>query len=128
MTTATSKAINTYHVRQDIVVVDSNPELADYDNPNGDIHGTASYIVATNPEGYRLAHFAQSIRVKNREETKYSLERLQALTDYLNAEQPELNAKHWHPTEPQYGSPAYEEVQPLLAHRERQDALFNESI
>ena len=70
----------------DIIVIDTNPEMADATNPRGHIHGEATYIVATGPMGHRRRHRVQSVRNLRRtvEYTEYTVERLQAMTDYLN--------------------------------------------
>lgn len=44
-----------FHAQADIVVIGTNPEAADYDNPRGEIFAMASYVVATDATGKRVA-------------------------------------------------------------------------
>jgi hypothetical protein len=41
----------TFAVQSDIVIVGSNPEMADMSNPRGDVFGLAFYVVASNAFG-----------------------------------------------------------------------------
>ncbi len=48
-----------FGVRTDIVVIGTDPEAADYDNPKGHIFGFSSYVVLSDEEGNtRLLHVA----------------------------------------------------------------------
>jgi len=46
-----NKVFNQFHAGSDVVVVGSNSELADIDNPRGDIFGFTAYVVAFNEYG-----------------------------------------------------------------------------
>lgn len=46
-----SKAFNIFDGGSDIVVTGQNPEMADVDNPRGDIHGFLAWVRASNPHG-----------------------------------------------------------------------------
>jgi hypothetical protein len=40
-----------FYVHSDIVIIGQNPEMADYTNPRGDVHGLRWYVVAANERG-----------------------------------------------------------------------------
>jgi hypothetical protein len=97
----------TFGVKNDIVIVGSNPEMADMTNPNGNIEGLAHYIVAETPLGRRFAHNATAITHNGNPDSDMTVERLESLTDYLNANHPSLDADCWTEVQASYGSAAY---------------------
>ena len=46
-----NKSFTQFHAGSNVVIVGSNAELADVDNPRGDIHGFTAYVVAFNEYG-----------------------------------------------------------------------------
>ena len=57
-----NKAFNQFEIRTDIVVIGHNPEMADFSNRNGAIHGYAAYIEASNDYGDTRQLFIDSSR------------------------------------------------------------------
>jgi hypothetical protein len=99
----------TFGIINDLVIIDSNPEMADMSNPNGNIEGLSHYIVAETPKGHRFAHNASAITHNGYADSDITVERLERLAAYLNANHPSLDADCWTEIQPCYGSPAYQE-------------------
>jgi hypothetical protein len=105
-------------VVSDIVVVGSNPEMADISNPRGEIHGEAFYVVAEAPTGRRWAHDHSFVTTSmngdggcaNRSEA------LRARIERAYAAGRKLDQRHWREIDPCYGSEAYVE-QDVERHR-----------
>jgi len=102
-----SKTFNRFYARADIVTLGQNPEMADYDNPRGDIHGFASYVVAANEYG-DTREFGVASSVSERE----ALEPAERLADALNARFQNLGKlpvgfANWQQGRAAYGSDAY---------------------
>ena len=101
----------TFLGRCDMVVIGSNPENADMDNPRGEIWGYAPYVLAEDAKGYRRV---QSIGKPHRypvdaeriAETVAS--RLQSRFDCLG--KLPVGFERWTETTPCYGSDAYDEM------------------
>jgi len=110
-----------YEVRSDIKIIGNNPELADYNNPNGYIFGEQFFVIATFPDGKRFQHeLTAAYTMGGRQvEGQYSLNELERFAAKLNKLQPALNPQHWQATEPCYGSPAWQDYEPQLAQQER---------
>ena len=99
----------TFGITNDLVIIGSNPEMADMTNPNGNIEGLAHYIVAETPKGHRFAHNAYAITHNGYADSDITVERLERLVAHLNATHPSLDADCWAEIQPCYGSPAYQE-------------------
>jgi hypothetical protein len=90
----------------DIVVIGQNPEMADYDNPRGDIHGFASYVVAEAENGERRCRLVKVSRWEAE-----ALPAAQRQADALNVRL--ANGKlpvafdRWQQDRPAYGSAAW---------------------
>lgn len=99
----------TYGIREDLVVVGTNSEMADMVNPHGHIHGEAHYIVAEAPDGLRWAHDARAVTSRGSPwRNSLRLERLEFLCERLNAARPIINMDHWTEIDPGYGSEAWQ--------------------
>ena len=92
-----------FSARSDIVVIGQNPEMADYDNPRGDIHGLCWLVVAANERGdtWEMAVTGTVPQV----EAERMAERLQARWDNLG--KLPVGWAHWTPGRAVYGSDAY---------------------
>ena len=92
----------------DLVVVGQNPEMADFDNPRGDIIRSAAYVVAEDAKGYR---------VRTHIRTGFERDVLEEANEQALALNTRLHLFHklpvgfaaWDPTFPAYGSEAYVE-------------------
>ena len=120
-----SSATLTFGVINDIVIVGSNPEMADMSNPNGNIEGLSHYIIGETPDGRRFVHnavaYTRNGYALNSNPTDcapdfdwsadsqgMTVERLERLADYLNANHPILDTYHWVEVQAAYGSEAYQ--------------------
>lgn len=99
----------TFGIIDNLVIIGSNPEMADMSNPNGNIEGLAHSIVAETPKGRRFVHNATAITHNGYADSDMTVERLERLSTYLNATHPSLDADCWTEIQPCYGSPAYQE-------------------
>lgn len=99
----------TFGITNNLVIVGSNPEMADMSNPNGNIEGLAHCIVAETPRGRRFAHNATAITCNGYADSDMTVERLERLAAHLNATHPSLDANCWTEIQACYGSPAYVE-------------------
>ena len=84
-------------VRKDVVVVDHNPEMADYTNPTGAIYRHTFEVLAMTEGGRRFAH-----------RHFFGLDRDAA--DALAIKvlyRGEVDLSYWTETYPEYGSPAW---------------------
>lgn len=119
----------TFSVREDHLVVGSNPEMADYDNMRGDVIGLASYVVAEAPNGRRWAHDAVAYSINGwaidasnvdpdrdpegimswNMTSKFTPEQIKLLSQRLNRlpAMTELDEEHWTEIQACYGSDAY---------------------
>jgi hypothetical protein len=91
----------------DIVVVGRNPEMADYDNPRGDVHGFASYVRAADAAGNTRMLFVKTALFEAE-----ALEPAEALARVLtkrliNFGKLPVGFERWEPGRPVYGSDAY---------------------
>ena len=133
-----NEATYTFYVRDELVIIGSNPEMADIANPRGDIEGLAHNIVAEAEDGTRFINRTTAITTVGGTPVRKSwmddpecmmvvrvdsgdmtVERLQAQAERLNAAQPKLTPAHWDPTFPAYGSPAYERAEQDIVAIER---------
>lgn len=111
----------------DIVIIGTNPEMADYDNPRGHIHGHAAFVIAEDKAGNRrrfdvdTGHFESDVLPQ--------AERLaEALNARLAAGKLPVAFDRWYDARPAYGSDAwqaygeYDEL--MLERREAEDEMF----
>lgn len=91
------------------VVVGTNPEMADIDNPCGEIVRDCWFILAEDSMGNRRQ--LGGVMFEDQDEAA-------RFAATLDGQSPE--AADWAKVEPRYGSPAYEGVEPELAWLERQ--------
>lgn len=93
-------------VRTDVVIIGSNPEMADYDNPKGHIYGFKGYILAVADDGSQWVFEHTHTR-------RYEIDVLARLNTFANKVQQHLNKggkldpRRWRETRPAYGSDAY---------------------
>lgn len=93
-------------VRTDIVVIGCNPEMADYDNPRGNIYGFCGYILAVAEDGSQWM-FEHTIT------RRYEHDVLARLNTFANKVQAHLNKggkldpSRWQEIRPAYASEAY---------------------
>lgn len=99
----------TFFAHSDIVVIGVNPEMADLDNPRGEIYGYAAYVYAEDVKGYRTR-----LWVATEYNDKVALEKAEhlasALRNRLASGSLPVAFYRWEETRPAYGSEAYEEV------------------
>lgn len=92
--------------RTDVVVVGHNPENADYDNPRGAIFGFCGYVIAEAPDGSRW-EFDRTMTGHFEAEVLARLETFVAYMQWQVKNGRKLDATHWTPARPCYGSEAY---------------------
>lgn len=105
----------------DVVVVGQNSEMADYDNPRGEIHGIAAYVVAELENGRRfVSPFGKTARW---EENALPAMEKQAAALGVRAASGRLPVAFatWREIQPCYGSQAYvdQDCEAEAAERER---------
>ena len=94
----------------DIVVIGSNPESADYDNPRGEIHGLRPYVRAVDARGNTKMKYSTVVHHVNVGDTEAERD-ARALADRLNeklAQRRMPDMSSWEEGRAVYGSPAYE--------------------
>lgn len=84
-------------VRKDVVVVDHNPEMADYTNPTGAIYRHTFEVLAMTNEGRRFVH--RHFFGLDRD----AADRLAIRVLHRGV----IDHAHWVETYPEYGSPAW---------------------
>lgn len=92
--------------RTDIVVIGHNPENADYTNPRGAIFGFCGYVIAEAPDGSRW-EFDRTMTGHFEAEVLARLETFVAHVQWQVKNGRKLDATHWTPARPCYGSEAY---------------------
>ena len=97
-----------FAVRNDLVIVGTNPEMADMTNPNGELEGLAHYIIGVAPSGRQFIHNAIAYTRNGYAMNEITVKRLECLAAYLNENHPTLNADCWSEGEATYGSVAYQ--------------------
>lgn len=98
----------TFYVRESLVVVGTDPEMADYDNPRGELVGESHRVVAEDEDGSRYEHRYAAVTRNGYTLSDLSVDRLEALAAYLNKAHPVLDEDLWHEIDPAYGSMAYQ--------------------
>lgn len=116
----------TFHASSDIVVVGTNPEMVDFDNPRGNVYGFSSYVVATDEQGNRTRLYVTTSSCDR--DALEEAERLAArLTLRLQVfKKLPVAFDRWEPTFAAYGSAAHDEDE-LIAWERRveEDACFS---
>jgi hypothetical protein len=116
--------IEHFFAATDLVVVGTNPEMADYDNQRGDIIRSAAYVYAEDARGNR-----RRLHVATGWESEV-LPKAEALATALTARLANLGKApvgfdRWHDARPAYGSDAYDpEEEIMLERREAEDEMF----
>lgn len=93
-------------VRTDVVVMGSNPENADYDNPRGHIYGYRGYLIAIAPDGSQWVFERTMADLLERN----VLDRLDTFCAHVQRQIDrgvKLDVNRWTETRPAYGSEAY---------------------
>ncbi len=133
----------TFAVREDLTIVGNNVEMADFGNPRGSLEGSVHYVVAEAPDGRRFAHDAAAFTINGWhidpsdvdeeglttwtvDSRDITVERLERLADYLNANHPDLDPDHWTEIQACYGSEAYQRDgwEDVAIAIEREEARF----
>lgn len=92
----------------DLVVMFCNPEMADFNNPRGEVYGYRAFVTATDIDGNRKFIYTSAA---TRDESfaindaAYIAKCLQARWDNLN--KLPIRFWEWQDTRPEYGSEAY---------------------
>jgi len=95
-----------FFAASDLVVIDQNPEMADMDNPRGDVYGTAAKVVAENEAGDRrsvvvaVARWAEEVEPRAERQAA-------ALNLRLASGRLPVGFDSWAAERPAYGSDAY---------------------
>jgi hypothetical protein len=92
--------------RTDLVVIGTHPEMANYDNPRGEIYGFASYVVAEAADGERRC-LAIKVSACAEEALAPAERQAAALNARLKAGKLPVAFNAWHHDRPAYGSDAY---------------------
>jgi hypothetical protein len=90
----------------DLVVIDTNPEAADYDNPRGEIYGYASYVIAEAANGERRCRLIKVSRL-DEEALAPAYRQAAALNVRLASGKLPVAFDTWEQDRPRYGSDAY---------------------
>ena len=104
---------NRFHldIRSDIVVIGTNPEMAEMGNPRGEVYGEVFYVVMANDKGRRWATVACW-------KTYEAAERQAQWVDSRLEAGHRMDRDDWFETNPVYGSQAYIDAEPELVARE----------
>jgi hypothetical protein len=116
----------TFAPMTDIVVLGTNPENADFDNPRGHIYGFAAYVVAEDELGNRRRLHVSSGRIESEllQDAGVMAERLTARLKNFN--KLPVCFESWEETFPAYGSAAYSEEDTIAWERRlEEDACFS---
>lgn len=111
----------------DLVVIGTNPEMADYDNPRGEIIGHAAYVYADSANGDRRRLHVKTARFES--EALPSAERMaEALNARLASGRLPIAFDRWEEARPCYGSRAWQQYgeydEMMLERREAEDEMF----
>lgn len=93
----------------DVVVVGYEPEMADYENPRGELYGFSTFVVAEDELGYRRRLHVETVSIRVREsQAMLGAERMaQALNVRLKTGKLPVAFDNWETIQPGYGSEAY---------------------
>ena len=102
--------ISHFHAMTNVVVIGSNPEMADYVNREGHIFGIAGYVVAEDTDGNRKRWHVVTLHHMLEEQVFAQVERqVVALTNRLAQGKNPVGFDRWEDTFPAYGSDAHSE-------------------
>lgn len=111
----------------DLVVIGTNPEMADYDNPRGEIIGYAAYVYAENTHGDRRRLFLKSAYSES-EVLPYAERVATALNARMASGRLPVAFDRWEQSRPAYGSEAWQDYgehdELMLERREADEELF----
>ena len=98
-----------FFASSDVVVIDRDPEMADYSNPRGEIHGFASFVYAEDVHGNRRRLWVHSSRIE-----KEAMQLAESLALSLQVRLNSLGKlpvgwDNWQDARPAYGSIAYQQ-------------------
>lgn len=99
------KPVN-FFAATDMVVVGYNPEMADYDNPRGELYGYVSYCYAESASGDRTCISVASGR-READCLPHAERMAEALNARLASGKLPVNFESWESARPAYGSDAY---------------------
>ena len=100
------RQVTEIQVRTDIVVMGSNPENADYDNPRGYIYGYRGYLLAIAPDGSQWV-FERTMADLVEQNVFDRLATFCAHVQHKINCGVKLDVNRWTETRPAYGSEAY---------------------
>lgn len=98
----------TFHAFTDIVVIGTNPEMADIDNPHGHLYGYASYIRAYNDHGESRLLFVKTDRC-HETAVRPAIAQANALNARLDSGRLPVKFETWQKGRAVYGSRAWTE-------------------
>lgn len=98
--------VSNFFAATDIVVVDTNPEMADMDNPRGEFFGSAAFVYAEDDGGNRRRTYVTT-RDSDAEALEVAKRMAEALNARLAAGKLPIGFNRWDDARPAYGSDAY---------------------
>lgn len=98
----------TFFPANDIVVIGTNPECADFDNPRGELFGHAGFVIAEDELGNRVRWHVGTSR-SEAEIMAIAERQANALIARLASGKLPVAFNTWQETFPAYGSDAYRE-------------------
>lgn len=100
--------VSNFFAATDIVVIGSDPEMADISNPRGEIHGFASFVYADSERGDRKSVFVKT--AGSEADAMAPAEKMAAALNVrlANGKLP-TGFDRWQDARPAYGSKAYME-------------------
>ena len=104
-----------FFAASDLVVVGSNPEMADYTNPRGHLFGVAAFVVAEDAHGYRVRLHVATGHASEVEEKAARV--AAALTARLASGRLPVAFSTWEEARPAYGSEAYDPAEEIALER-----------
>lgn len=119
-------AVNEVFARVDITVIGHNNELADLDNPRGEVYGYRADLIAEAPDGSRWVYNVRSWTARHQGDCAPAARKQAERLNNLLGEGFSLNPARWNATEPCYGTEAYEAASSGIAAQEKADVLFAE--
>jgi hypothetical protein len=97
-----------FHAMTDIVVIGTHPEIADADNPRGELFGYAAYVVAEDDEGNRRRWHVRTGEVES-SVLGCAEQQAAALAARLKAGKLPVGFDRWDHFHAAYGSDAHDE-------------------